>query len=186
MTQPTPRRRLLADISPLKESRDFRLLFVGNAVSYVGRQLTVVAIPFQVYLLTNSSLAVGLTGRASLGPLVVMSLVGGAVADAVDRRKLLLANVVAQAATSVALAVNASLDHPALWLLYVLGALNAGLWGIDLPTRNAMVPGMRTRFFIEGHMRSGSGTFRTWKNGLTMSVLEGKADFPVAHPDFSV
>ncbi|HEX7277460.1 MAG TPA: MFS transporter, partial [Acidimicrobiales bacterium] len=140
-----PRRRLLADISPLRESRDFRLLFVGNAVSYLGRQLTVVAIPFQVYLLTGSSLAVGLTGLASLGPLVVMSLIGGSIADAVDRRKLLLLNVVAQAATSVALAVNASLDHPALWPLYVLGALNAGLWGIDLPTRNAMVPGMVSR-----------------------------------------
>ncbi|MEA2931729.1 MAG: hypothetical protein QOI56_514 [Actinomycetota bacterium] len=146
MTAPRPgRRRLLADLSPLEESRDFRLLFFGNAVSYVGRQLTVVAIPFQVYLLTRSSLMVGLTGLASLGPLVVMSLVGGAVADAVDRRKLLLLNVVAQAATSVALAGNASLDHPALWPLYVLGALNAGLWGIDLPTRNAMVPGMVSR-----------------------------------------
>ncbi len=142
---PRPRRRILADISPLRESRDFRLLFFGNAVSYVGRQLTVVAIPYQVYLLTHSSLAVGLTGLASLGPLVVMSLVGGAIADAVDRRKLLLVNVVAQAATSVALAVNASFDQPALWPLYVLGALNAGLWGVDLPTRNAMVPGMVSR-----------------------------------------
>ncbi len=139
------RPRLLADLSPLRESRDFRLLFVGNAISYLGRQMTIVAIPFQVYLLTGSSLAVGLTGLASFGPMVVMSLVGGAIADAVDRRKLLLVNVVAQAATSVALAVNASLDQPALWPLYVLGALNAGLWGIDLPTRNAMVPGMVTR-----------------------------------------
>jgi len=144
-TERKPRRRILADLSPLRESRDFRLLFFGNAVSYVGRQLTVVAIPYQVYLLTRSSLAVGLTGLATLGPLVVMSLIGGAVADAVDRRKLLLVNVVAQAATSVALAANASLDQPALWPLYVLGALNAGLWGIDLPTRNAMIPGMVSR-----------------------------------------
>ncbi len=141
----TGRRRLLADLSPLRDSRDFRLLFIGNAVSYVGRQMTVVAIPFQVYLLTGSSLAVGLTGLASLGPLVVMSLIGGAMADAFDRRKLLLANVVAQAATSVALAANASLDQPALWPLYVLGAVNAGLWGIDLPTRNAMIPAMVSR-----------------------------------------
>jgi len=145
VTERKPRRRILADLSPLRESRDFRLLFFGNAVSYVGRQLTVVAIPYQVYLLTRSSLAVGLTGLATLGPLVVMSLIGGAVADAVDRRKLLLVNVVAQAATSVALAANASLDQPALWPLYVLGALNAGLWGIDLPTRNAMIPGMVSR-----------------------------------------
>ena len=144
--QPKPRRpRLLADLSPLREFRDFRFLFFGNAISYLGRQMTVVAIPFQVYVLTDSSLAVGMTGLVSLGPLVVMSLVGGAVADAVDRRKLLLVAVLAQAATAVALAVNASSDHPALWPLYVLGALNAGLWGIDLPTRNAMVASMVSR-----------------------------------------
>ena len=106
--QPKPRRpRLLADLSPLREFRDFRFLFFGNAISYLGRQMTVVAIPFQVYVLTDSSLAVGMTGLVSLGPLVVMSLVGGAVADAVDRRKLLLVAVLAQAATAVALAVNA-------------------------------------------------------------------------------
>ena len=139
------RPRLLADLSPLREFRDFRLLFFGNAISYLGRQMTVVAIPYQVYVLTGSSLAVGMTGLVSLGPLVIMSLVGGAVADAVDRRKLLLAAVLAQAATAVALAVNASSDHPALWPLYVLGALNSGLWGIDLPTRNAMVASMVSR-----------------------------------------
>ena len=132
-------------MSPLREFRDFRLLFLGNSISYLGRQMTVVAIPFQVYVLTGSSLAVGLTGLVSLGPLVVMSLVGGAVADAIDRRKLLLVAVLAQAATAVALAVNASSDSPALWPLYVLGAVNAGLWGIDLPTRNAMVASMVSR-----------------------------------------
>ena len=136
------RARLLVDLAPLRESRDFRLLFAGGAVSYLGRQLTVVAVPLQIYLMTGSSLAVGLTGLAALGPLLVMSLVGGAIADAVDRRKLLLATQVAQAATSVALALNASSASPALWPLYVVTAVAAGLSGIDLPTRNAMVPKM--------------------------------------------
>ncbi|MGH9189384.1 MAG: MFS transporter [Acidimicrobiales bacterium] len=145
MRRPQARPRLFVDLSPLRESRDFRLLFAGGAVSYLGRQLTVVAVPFQVFLMTKSSLAVGLTGLAALGPLIVMSLAGGAIADAVDRRKLLLVVQVAQAATSVALALNASSASPALWPLYVVTAVAAGLSGIDLPTRNAMIPNLVSR-----------------------------------------
>ena len=136
------RRRLLVDLSPLRYSRDYRWLFWGQAVSWLGRQVTAVAIPYQVYLLTESSLAVGLVGLANLGPLVGFTLAGGAVADAVDRRKLLLVTQVLLALASVGLAVNASLDDPVLWPIYVLSALIAGLSGIDLPTRNAMMPRM--------------------------------------------
>ena len=136
------RRRLFVDISPLRESRDYRLLFFGQVVSWLGRQVTVVAVPYQVFVLTESSFAVGLVGLANLGPLVAMSLAGGAMADAVDRRKLLLVTQVLLALTSVGLAVNAMLDRPALWPLYVLSSLAAGLQGVDLPTRNAMMPKM--------------------------------------------
>ena len=136
------RRRLFVDISPLRESRDYRLLFLGQVVSWLGRQVTVVAVPYQVFVLTESSFAVGLVGLANLGPLVVMSLAGGAVADAVDRRKLLLLTQVLLALTSVGLAVNAMMARPALWPLYVLSSLAAGLQGVDLPTRNAMMPKM--------------------------------------------
>ena len=87
-----PRPCLLADLTPLRVSRDYRLLFTGNAVSYLGRQLTVVAIPFQVFTITGSSLVVGVIGLATVVPLVTLSLAGGAIADAVDRRKLLLLN----------------------------------------------------------------------------------------------
>jgi len=142
---PERRGRLFADLSPLRESRDYRLLFAGGGVSYLGRQLTVVAIPFQVYLMTGSSLAVGLTGLAAVGPLIGLSLVGGAIADAVDRRRLLLVVQVLLAATSVGLALNASAERPALWPIYVLSALSAGLTGIDLPTRNAMIPNLVSR-----------------------------------------
>ncbi len=139
------RRRVFADLSPLRESRDYRLLFAGQAVSNIGRQVTVVAVPFQVFELTHSSLAVGLVGLASLGPIVFLSLVGGAIADAVDRRKLLLVIQVLMGLTSAALALNAVQDAPALWPLYILGPLAAGLAGIDLPTRNAMVPSLVSR-----------------------------------------
>jgi len=137
-----PRPRLLADLTPLRASRDFRLLFLGAGVSQLGRQLTVVAIPYQVFLLTHSSLAVGLVGLATVGPLVVLSLAGGAIADAVDRRKLLLVTQVLSASVSAALAVNAASAQPRLWPIYVLAALAAGLAGVDLPTRSAIVPGL--------------------------------------------
>jgi len=137
-----PRPRLLADLTPLRASRDFRRLFLGAGVSQVGRQLTVVAIPFQVFMITRSSLAVGLVGLATLGPLVTLSLAGGAIADAVDRRKILLVVQVLSACTSAALALNAMSPHPRLWPIYVLAALAAGLAGIDLPTRSAIVPGL--------------------------------------------
>jgi MFS family permease len=118
------------------------LLFWGQAVSWLGRQVTAVAIPYQVYLLTKSSLAVGLVGLVNLGPLVGLTLAGGAVADAMDRRRVLIVTQILLAVASVGLAVNASLDEPALWPIYLLSALIAGLSGIDQPTRNAMMPRM--------------------------------------------
>jgi MFS family permease len=138
-------RRLFVDISPLRESRDYRFLFAGQTVAYLGSQLTVVAVPFQVFLLTRSSLDVGLIGLVSLVPLIAMSLVGGAVADAVDRRKLLVVTQVATGATSAVLALNAARPHPAVWPVYACAALAAGLAGVDLPTRNAILPNLVRR-----------------------------------------
>ena len=135
-----PRRRLFVDLTPLRVSRDYRLLFAGSGVSYLGRQLTVVAIPFQVFTMTGSSLAVGMVGLVTVVPLVALSLAGGAIADAVDRRKLLLVTQVLSAATSAGLAVNASSSSPRLWPVYVLAALSAGLAGVDLPARTATIP----------------------------------------------
>jgi len=136
------RPRLLVDLTPLRVSRDYRLLFTGNAVSYLGRQLTVVAIPFQVFTITGSSLAVGMIGLATVVPLVTLSLAGGAIADAVDRRKLLLVTQLLSAATSAGLALNAGSSSPRLWPIYVLAALSAGLAGADQPARNAMIPNL--------------------------------------------
>ncbi len=145
---PRSRPRLLADITPLRESPEFRLLFFGQMVSWLGRQLTYVAVPYQVYLLTESSLTVGLVSLVSLAPLMVCSVIGGAIADAVDRRKLLIVTQLLLAATSVGLALNASLDRPALWPLYVLPAVAAGFSGIDKPARNAAIPGLLRRQFL--------------------------------------
>lgn len=135
----------LVDISPLRESRDYRRLFAGQAVAYMGSQLTVVAVPFQVYQLTRSSLAVGMIGLVSLVPLITLSLFGGAVADAVDRRKLLIATQVALGLTSAVLALNATRSRPAIWPIYACAALAAGLAGVDLPTRQAILPNLVPR-----------------------------------------
>jgi MFS family permease len=84
------RRRFFSDTTPLRESAQYRRLYLGQLFAIFGSQITVVAVPLQVYLITGSSLLVGLLGLAQLVPLLLFSLVGGAVADRVDRRKLLL------------------------------------------------------------------------------------------------
>jgi MFS family permease len=130
-------RRLFLDIGPLRRSRDFRYLYLGEAVSIIGSQLTVVGVPYQIYRITHSSLDVGLASLGQLLPLIVCSLFGGALADAHDRRKILLVTDLALALCSGALALNALHGQGALWPLYVFTALAAGLAGVEQPTRTA-------------------------------------------------
>src|SRR5207248_3400599 len=132
--------RVLLDVSPVTESRVFRLLFSGQLVSFFGRQLTIVASAFQIYLLTHSSLQVGLLSLAQLGPIIACSFIGGTLADAMDRRKLLLIANLVMALSSVGLAANAMAAHPQVWALYVCTAVGAGFTSIDAPTRSAVVP----------------------------------------------
>jgi MFS family permease len=136
-------RRVLADVTPLRASPDFRRLWVGQLISFIGSQLTIVAVPFQVFLLTHhSSLQVGMVSLASLVPLIVGSLIGGAIADSTDRRRVMLAMQVLTAFTSAGLALNASRARPALWAIYVLTAIAAFLSGIDRPARSAAIPNL--------------------------------------------
>src|SRR5277367_6821804 len=134
--------KILVDITPLRESRDFRLLFTGQLISMLGTQLTVVAIPYQVYGETHSSLQVGAVSLAQLVPLVLGSLVGGTVGDGVDRRILMLASGGLLALTSVGLAINATTAHPSLLAIYLISAVAAGLTGFVNPARNAVIPGL--------------------------------------------
>jgi hypothetical protein len=137
-------RRLFIDLTPLRRSRDLRRLVSGELVSVLGNQLTTVAVPYQVYQLTRSSLDVGLVSITQLVPLIAGSLLGGSVVDAVDRRRVLMAAQVLMAACSAGLAVNADLGT-SLWPLFVLPALAAGFSGLDSAGRNAMVPNMVRR-----------------------------------------
>lgn len=132
----------VVDVTPLRQVPGFRWLYFGFFFVQGGRQLTVVAVPFQVFDITGSTLAVGLLGLAQLVPLLALSLLGGAMADAIDRRKILVFSPLVLALTSAGLMWNALADQPLLWPLFVLSAVNAGISAIDSPARQAMVPGL--------------------------------------------
>jgi MFS family permease len=134
-------RHILMDLSPLRRSRDFRALIGGLGVSTLGSQLTNVAVPFQVYAITHSSLYVGLVSLAQLFPLIFGSLLGGTIADSVDRRKMLLVVETLAAASSAGLALNSDFG-PVLWPLFVFPSVTAALSGMDSAARNTMIPGM--------------------------------------------
>ena len=109
-------------------------------VSGLGSQLTLVAVSFQAYALTRSTLVVGLIGLAQLVPLLAGALWGGTLADAMDRKKVLVLTQFAMATAVGGLVVNASLAHPAVWPLFVCTAAGAGFQGIDWPARRAALP----------------------------------------------
>src|SRR5579863_7614322 len=134
-------RRILLDLTPLRRSRDYRALLAGLGVSVLGNQLTTVAVPFQVYAITRSSLVVGLVSLTQLFPLIFGSLLGGSLVDAVDRRAILIVVETIGALCSAALALNADLG-PQLWPLFLFPAVTAALSGIDSSARNAMLPGL--------------------------------------------
>ena len=128
------------DIGPLRRHRDFRLLFVGQGVSAFGSMITYVALPYQAYQLSGSSLVVGLLSLAELVPLLVTAFVGGALADAFDRRRLVQIAELGLAACAGVLVFNSTLSEPRLWVLFAVGAAMAGLDGIQRPPLDALIP----------------------------------------------
>ena len=129
---------VLVDIGPLRRYPQFRRLWVGYMVTLMGSQLTTVAVAIEVYRLTGSDIDVGLVSLVQLGPALFGSVVGGAVADAIDRRLILIACQLAMAISSVGLLLNAWARHPALWPIYVCAATTALFNGTDSPTRLAV------------------------------------------------
>ena len=128
------------DIGPLRRHRDFRLLFVGQGVSAFGSMITYVALPYQAYQLSGSSLVVALLSLAELVPLLVTAFVGGALADAFDRRRLVQIAELGLAACAGVLVLNSTLSEPRLWVLFAVGAAMAGLDGIQRPPLDALIP----------------------------------------------
>jgi MFS family permease len=133
-------RRLAIDLTPLRRSRDFRLLWGGEMLSQVGSQITLVALYTQVFSLTHSPLAVGLIGLAQLVPMLFTSIGFGPQIDRRDRRSLLLFAQSGLMLASIVLFIGARLGDPPLVLIYGAAAASAGFLSISMPTRGAMTP----------------------------------------------
>ncbi|RBY89657.1 MFS transporter [Blastococcus sp. TF02A-30] len=140
LQQGHPRRSWAIDTTPLRNPA-YRRLFWGVAATMLGQQMTLVAVPYQVYDLTGSSLLVGVTSIVALVPLIVFGLLGGAIADAMDRRRLMLITSVGAAVTSALLALQALLPGGGnLVLLWILTACVSGFAAVNQPTRSAVIP----------------------------------------------
>jgi MFS family permease len=134
------RGKLLADVTPLRESRTFRRLWVSGLLSNVGNQMTTFAVALQVYLISHSSLAVGAVGLAAAVPAILLGLLGGSVIDAVDRRRLVLVTSSLLAVVSVGFTVQAFAGYDHLWLLYALTAAEALISAVNVPARQTFIP----------------------------------------------
>ena len=133
-------KNLAIDLTPIRKYRDFRYLWTSGLISNLGSMITYVAIPFQIKELTNSYLAVGISGLVELVPLIVFGLYGGVLADAVDRKKMIWATEAAAAVLSIILLLNALSPEPNLYLIYIVGALFAAVNGLHGPSADAILP----------------------------------------------
>ncbi|MBS1789515.1 MAG: MFS transporter [Acidobacteria bacterium] len=131
---------LAIDLTPLRASRDFRLLFIGQFVSVFGSAISYVVLPWQMYQLTKSNFAVGMLGLAEFLPMFVMAFVGGALADFIDRRRLIVVAELGLTVCCGALIVNALSPQPRVWVLFLIAALFAALNGVHRPALEALTP----------------------------------------------
>ena len=141
---PPPRRRwwqlATVDFTPLRRHRDFRLLFISRFVSFFGSMVSSVAFPYQVYQLTHSVLLVGVLGVLEFAAILVFAFLGGALADARDRRSMVLASEAALMGCSLLLAGNAALPNPQVWLLFLVATAWGVLDAIQRPSLDALLP----------------------------------------------
>lgn len=130
---------MLLDLSPLRVSRDYRLLFFGQLVSFFGSMMTFIVVPWQMYQLTQSSAMVGFIYLAEFIPMLVLAFVGGALADYFEKRRLLRVTEFGQAITSAVLLINSLLESPQVWVLFVCVALHAGLAALQRPAFESFI-----------------------------------------------
>lgn len=142
------RHRLLADIRPLRESPEYRRLWLSSTLSSVGGQMTIFAVAFQVYSISGSSAAVGAVGMASAVPAIIVGLAGGVLIDSMDRRRLVLVTSTVLALVSAAYAAQAFAGSTALWPLYVLAAASGAVSAVNTPARRTFMPRLLPRELV--------------------------------------
>jgi MFS family permease len=159
------------DLSPLRASRDFRLLLASGAITMLGSFVTYVAVPVQIKQLTGSYLAVGLVTAVEFIPMVFFGLYGGALADAVDRKRMVVFCELGMLLASAGLLVNALLPEPALWPIYLIAALVATLDSLQRPSLEGLLPR-----YVPHHMitaASALSAFRWSLGGILGPLLGG-------------
>jgi MFS family permease len=130
---------MLLDLSPLRVSRDYRLLFFGQLVSFFGSMMTFIVVPWQMYKLTGSSAMVGYIYLAEFVPMVALAFVGGALADFLDKRKMLRLTEIGQTTVTAILLGNSLLPNPKIWVLFLAVALHAGLAALQRPAFESFI-----------------------------------------------
>ena len=130
---------MFLDITPLKVSRDYRLLFFGQLVSFFGSMMTFIVVPWQMFNLTKSNEMVGFIYLAEFVPMLSLAFVGGALADALDKRKMLRLTEIGQTFVTLILLLNSLLPQPRIWVLYVAVAIHAGLAALQRPAFEALI-----------------------------------------------
>ncbi len=130
---------MLIDITPLRVSRDYRLLFFGQLVSFFGSMMSFIILPWQMLHLTNSNAMVGLIYFAEFIPMFLLALIGGALADAFDKRKMIRLTEIGQTIVTLILLLNSFLPNPHIWVLFVAAALHAGLAALQRPAFESMI-----------------------------------------------
>ena len=133
-------RGLVIDVEPLRRDPDFRRLWAGQSINVIGNQITRVALPYQVYVLTGSTLALAGLVLAQLVPLLLFTLGGGVIADAMDRRRVLLTTQAGLAGTSLALALLSLGESPSVPLLFAVAFVASGFSAFDWPARTSSIP----------------------------------------------
>ena len=132
--------RFALDVTPLRRYPAFRRLWFGQGVSFIGTEIAEVALAYQMYQLTGSTLAVGLISLTHLVPLTTLTVIGGAFADAFDRRRVMLVQQLGMVAGSLGLAANAALSHPRVWPLYVFQFVISAAFSIGVGAQRSMTP----------------------------------------------
>ncbi len=128
------------DITPLRRHRDFRLLFIGRMVSFFGTMITFVAVPYQVFQLTHSVLVVGALGLVELAALLAFAFLGGALADARDRRLMVLLSEAGLMVVSIVLVGNSLFSSPQVWIVFAAIAIGNAIDALQRPSLDAMLP----------------------------------------------
>ncbi|HEY6277572.1 MAG TPA: MFS transporter [Streptosporangiaceae bacterium] len=185
MSVPPARRRgvggVLVDVGPLRRHRGFRRLWTGQLIAALGSQLTVVAVSYQTYRLTGSTVMVGLVSLGQLLPLLAGSVLGGPLIDAWDRRKVLLFTQGLLAAGSAGLAVNATLGHPLLWPMFACTAESAAFQGVDWAARRASLRGLVPPVDLAAALSLQSVAFQA-----TQVIGPAAAGLLIAHAGFAL